>query len=43
MRPKQWEGISEPAKDLVKMMLEPNQEDRVTAKDALLHPWLRVS
>ena len=42
MRPKQWEGVSEQAKDLMKMMLEPNQEERITAKDALAHPWLRV-
>ncbi|XP_068685696.1 peripheral plasma membrane protein CASK-like [Montipora foliosa] len=41
MRPKIWDIISDDAKDLVKKMLEHDQNDRVTAKEALQHPWLK--
>ena len=42
MRPKIWDNISDEAKDLVKKMLKQDQNDRVTSKEALQHPWLRV-
>jgi len=42
MRPKIWDNISDEAKDLVKKMLELDQNDRLTAREALQHPWLRV-
>ena len=42
MRPKIWDIISDDAKELVNKMLEHDQNDRVTAKEALQHPWLKV-
>lgn len=41
MRPKIWDIISDDAKELVNKMLEHDQNDRVTAKEALQHPWLK--
>lgn len=41
MRPRIWDNISDEAKDLVKKMLEHDQNDRVTATEALQHPWLK--
>jgi serine/threonine protein kinase len=43
MQNKQWEHISESAKDLVSRLLCLNQSERITIKDALAHPWIRVS
>lgn len=37
-----WQSISEYAKDLVKRLLEPNPDLRLTAEEALLHPWIKV-
>jgi calcium/calmodulin-dependent protein kinase I len=37
---KYWRQISEPAKDLVRQMLQADPSKRVTAKGALQHPWL---
>ena len=42
MRPKIWDSISDEAKDLVKKMLALDQNDRLTAREALQHPWLNV-
>lgn len=42
MQSKQWEQISESAKDLITRLLRLNQNDRITIKDALAHPWIRV-
>lgn len=42
MRPKIWDSISDEAKDLVKKMLAQDQNDRLTAREALQHPWLNV-
>jgi hypothetical protein len=36
---KDWQEISEPAKDLISLMLKP-VEERITAADALQHPWM---
>ncbi|GAB1599525.1 hypothetical protein Ahia01_000229800, partial [Argonauta hians] len=41
MRAKQWDFISESAKDLVKKMLEVDPEKRITIEQALNHPWIR--
>jgi calcium/calmodulin-dependent protein kinase I len=38
--PTEWEGISDDAKNFVTRMLVRNQDDRTTARKALLHPWL---
>ncbi|CAF0758645.1 unnamed protein product [Rotaria sordida] len=38
---KQWEQISESAKDLVTRLLCVNQNERITIKEALIHPWIR--
>ena len=36
---RQWENISETAKDLVLKLLKESPDERITASDALLHPW----
>ncbi|KAL4539394.1 hypothetical protein Ndes2437B_g02227 [Nannochloris sp. 'desiccata'] len=36
-----WDGISDEAKDFVKMLLNKDPTKRPTAKEALKHPWLR--
>ncbi|BAF13566.1 calcium-dependent protein kinase 8 [Oryza sativa Japonica Group] len=38
-----WPRVSEPAKDLVKRMLDPNPMTRLTAEQVLEHPWLHDS
>jgi calcium/calmodulin-dependent protein kinase I len=38
-----WADVSEDARELVRKMLVLNPDDRITAKDALRHPWLRLS
>jgi calcium/calmodulin-dependent serine protein kinase len=43
MQNKQWEQISESAKDLCTRLLCLNQTERITIKEALSHPWMRVS
>ncbi|XP_052830557.1 peripheral plasma membrane protein CASK isoform X3 [Octopus bimaculoides] len=43
MRAKQWDFISESAKDLVKKMLEVDPEKRITIEEALNHPWIKMS
>eukprot|EP00794_Sanderia_malayensis_P010960 gene10960-12121_t len=40
MKSKQWESISERAKDLVLCMLTVNPKERITADGVLSHPWL---
>lgn len=35
-----WQGISEAAKDLVRRLLVADPENRLTAKQALQHPWM---
>lgn len=43
MQCKQWEQVSETAKDLVTRLLCVNQNERITIQEALTHPWIRVS
>lgn len=38
-----WESISASAKDFIKSLLRLNPADRMTARQALEHPWLSVS
>lgn len=38
-----WDDISPEAKDLVKRLLVLDPDDRMTAMDALRHPWLKTS
>uniref|UniRef100_A0A0E0KKJ0 non-specific serine/threonine protein kinase n=1 Tax=Oryza punctata TaxID=4537 RepID=A0A0E0KKJ0_ORYPU len=38
-----WPRVSEPAKDLVRRMLDPNPMTRLTAEQVLEHPWLHDS
>ncbi len=40
MRKKQWNHISESAKDLVRLLLDKDQNTRLTAEEALNHPWI---
>lgn len=42
MRPRCWDHISEYAKDLVAKLLTSDPERRITAAEALQHPWLKV-
>ncbi|CAF1290443.1 unnamed protein product [Adineta steineri] len=41
MQSRQWDHISESAKDLCTRLLCLNQNDRITIKEALAHPWIR--
>ncbi len=36
-----WDGISDEAKEFVRMLLNKDHSKRPTAKEALKHPWLR--
>jgi serine/threonine protein kinase len=36
-----WVGVSEQAKDLIKGLLRKNPSERLTAAEALAHPWMR--
>lgn len=36
-----WPSVSENAKSLVRLMLEPDPKQRLTAKQVLEHPWLQ--
>jgi calcium/calmodulin-dependent protein kinase I len=36
-----WDEISESSKDLIRSLLELDPNQRITAADALLHPWLK--
>lgn len=38
--PEHWKDVSEQAKDFVRRLLDPNPRTRLTAADALKHPWL---
>ncbi|XP_032236091.2 peripheral plasma membrane protein CASK isoform X2 [Nematostella vectensis] len=41
MRPRQWDQITDEAKDLCLNMLATDQDQRISAADALQHPWLK--
>lgn len=41
MKPKQWDLISESAKDLVNRMLTVDPSERITVQEALNHPWIK--
>jgi serine/threonine protein kinase len=36
---KEWEKISKLGKDILRRMLHKNPEERISAKECLLHPW----
>lgn len=38
-----WEGISDDAKDLVAKLLTVDSAKRLTADEALQHPWVQKS
>eukprot|EP01012_Entosiphon_sulcatum_P025750 TRINITY_DN31115_c0_g1_i1.p1 TRINITY_DN31115_c0_g1~~TRINITY_DN31115_c0_g1_i1.p1 ORF type:complete len:380 (-),score=54.73 TRINITY_DN31115_c0_g1_i1:388-1503(-) len=38
--PDKWAGVSDVARDMVTRLLEPNPAKRITAAQALAHPWL---
>ncbi|KAK9815290.1 hypothetical protein WJX72_001107 [[Myrmecia] bisecta] len=38
-----WQGISDEAKDFVKRLLDRNTSTRLTARQALKHPWISLS
>lgn len=35
-----WPGLSEGARDVLRGLLDPNPDERLTARDALRHPWV---
>lgn len=39
--PQDWKGISEDAKDLIRLLLKMNTKDRATAEQALNHVWIK--
>jgi len=41
--PQLFENISDPAKDLIKKLLKVSPEERLSAEEILLHPWLKDS
>lgn len=43
MRSKQWDQISDEAKEVCLQMMVSEPDSRLTADEALAHPWLRVS
>ena len=43
MRKKQWDHISDPAKDLIRLMLTLDPNSRITVEEALEHPWIKVN
>lgn len=42
MRNKQWDQISDEARDLCLQMMVHEPENRLTAEEALSHPWIKV-
>jgi calcium/calmodulin-dependent protein kinase I len=36
-----WGGVSDDAKDFIKSLLTPDQNNRASAEEALQHPWLK--
>ena len=42
MKGRQWELISDDAKDLIHRMLELDQNHRISLDDVLKHPWIKV-
>lgn len=43
MEGKEWEGVSEEAKDLVRKMLIVDPEKRIKCEEILAHPWLKIA
>jgi calcium-dependent protein kinase len=41
MTPERWKGISEEAKSFIKSLITVDPTERLSAKDALDHPWIR--
>ena len=39
---KEWKKVSDNAKDLLKRLLEVNPQKRISAKEALNHPWFKT-
>jgi calcium-dependent protein kinase len=38
--PEDWDNISDSAKDLIQKMMAFNETERLTANEALSHPWI---
>ena len=38
----EWSGISAPAKELITKMLDRDWNSRITAAQALEHPWIQI-
>ena len=42
MQRPEWQGVSQPAKDLVLKLLERDPTKRLSAEEALNHPWIAL-
>ena len=40
MNSKAWQGVSEEAKDLIRLLLNENPERRLDSKEVLAHAWM---
>ena len=38
----EWDSVTMSAKELINSMLSLNQDSRISAKEALNHPWIKV-
>ena len=38
-----WDEVSDAARELISAMLQVNPDDRFSAEDVLIHPWIAVS
>ena len=43
MHSRQWDAVSESARDLVRGLLTVDPDSRLTVDEALQHPWIAVS
>jgi calcium-dependent protein kinase len=41
LKSKEWKKVSKEAKDLVRLMLEINPSNRISAEESLNHPWIK--
>ena len=39
----EWDSVTTSAKELINALLMQSQDNRLTAEDALKHPWIKVS
>jgi len=42
MSSKPWQGVSEEAKDLIRLLLDVNPDNRLATGEVLSHPWMSL-